>query len=86
MQGLYPQRLLPHNGTGQRLVAEDVAVFPFGLGAEVYVLAQTGELRQYLSGGYRGLSEGEWLRSITSIFPEQQRSAMVFYCCTADLW
>lgn len=51
MQGLYPQRLLPHNGTGQRLVAENVAVFPFGLGAEVYVLAQTGELQQHLSGG-----------------------------------
>ena len=51
MLGLYPQRLLPCDGTGQRFVVKDVAVFPFGLGAEVYVLAQTGELQQHLSGG-----------------------------------
>ena len=59
MLGLYPQRLLPHNGTGQRLVAENVAVFPFGLGAEIYVLAQTGELQQHLSGGGSESSQKE---------------------------
>lgn len=51
MLGLYPQRLLPCDGTGQRLVVKNVAVFPFGLGTEIYVLAQAGQLQQHLGGG-----------------------------------